>query len=382
MKSGFNMRKKLLLILGIIAATALALFVGACSSGADVDAIIKEYPITVIFDYNGGKTGESETQRIQCKMNSLLPKPGATSFFSEPELAGYEVGSYWKGTRGKDGEINLEREWNFDTDRVTENMTLFVIWQREKAIDIVYGENNSQTYSFRILESATSSNVFNRADLEIIAPKWTNHSFYAYYYDEDYTEEVKYPYDYSANPVDKLYAKYIEGNWKIVKGISDLTGISANTNVWLDATLDLSSYRNNNVFPANYSGEFNGRGNQIIGYSFTKSTSRGTLNSNAGLFGTITSTAYIHDVKFVDLSLTVNFNETSDDGAINNIGLLAAVVQDGARIEDVTVGGTIQFDASKSKRAIACNGVYGTFKGTGNFYDRYPTLINQVTINQ
>ena len=375
------MRKKILIILATIAAAALALFVGACSSGADINSIIKNYPITVILDYNGGKTGESESQRIQCKMNSLLPKPGTTSFFSEPELAGYEVGSYWKGTRGEDGEINLEKEWDFDTDRVTEDMTLFVIWQREKAIDIIYGENNSQTFSFKILESATSSNVFNRSDLEIIAPKWANHSFYAFYYDEDYNDEVEYPYDYTANPVEKLYAKYIEGNWKIVKGIADLSGISTSTNVWLDADLDLSTYRNNSVFPANYSGEFNGRGHTISNYSFTKSTSRGTTNCYAGLFNTLNSSAYIHDVEFADFSLTVNFNETSDDGATNTIGLLAAVVQDGARIENVTVGGTVHYDASKSKRTIACNGVYGTYTGTGDFYDKYPTLTNRVTIN-
>ena len=375
------MRKKILIILAVIAVAAMSLFVSACASGVNVDSIIKEYPITVIIDYNGGKAGESETQRVQCKMNSLLPRPGTTSFFSEPELAGYEVGSYWKGTRNENGELNLEREWDFDTDRVTENMTLFVIWEREKSITIMYGENYSQSYTFRIVESATNSNVFNRADLEIVAPRWDNHSFYSYYFDENCTDEVQYPFNYAEHPVDKLYAKYIEGNWKIVKGISDLTGISSSTNIWLDADIDLSTYRNNNFFPASYGGEFNGNGHKISNYSFAKSTSRGTSNCYAGLINTLTAQAYIHDVEFENFALTVTFNEASDDGSTNTIGLLAAVVQSGARIQQVKISGTVQYDQSASKRSVVCNGVYGTYSGTDAFGDSYPTLTHQVTIN-
>ena len=378
MKSGNNMKKKILIIL-VIVLTLCTL--AACSTGVDIDSILDEYPITVTIDYNGGKDGESSSQRIQCKKDSLLPRPGTTSFLSEPQLAGYEVGSYWKGVRGNDGELLLEKEWNFQTDRVTEDMTLFVIWQREKAITIIYGENNTQSYTFRIIESATSSNVFNRNDLETVAPKWQGHTFYAYYLDEDCTQELQYPYDYSANPVETLYTKYIEGNWKIVKGISDLIGIGANDNVWLDADIDLSSYKGN-IFPANYSGEFNGRGHVISNYAFSKSTSRGTTNCYAGLINILSATAYIHDVTFENFTLTVSFNESNNDGVANSIGLLAAVVQEGARIENVTLSGAINFDESASKRPIVCNGAYGTYNGTTDFDETYSSLNYQVKINE
>lgn len=378
MKSRIDMKKKILILLMIVATLCL---LTACSSGVDVDSIINEYPITVIIDYNGGKDGESEFQRIQCKMNSLLPIPGTTSFLSEPEFAGYEVGSYWKGTRDNNGEIVYEREWNFKTDRVTENITLFVTWQREKAINIVYGENNSQSYVFRIIESATSNNLFNRNDLETVAPKWQGHSFYAYYFDEDYNKELKYPYDYTENPVETLYAKYIEGDWKIIKSISDLSGIGANTNVWLDADIDLSTYRGN-IFPVNYSGEFNGNGHKISNYTFSKSTSRGSANCYAGLINTLTSGAYIHDVALENFTLNVSFNEPNNDGATNAIGLLAAVVQEGARLQNVTISGTVNYDESASKRPVVCNGVYGTYNGENAFNETYPALTYQVIINK
>lgn len=353
----------------------------ACSTGVNIDSIINEYPITVVIDYNGGKDGESEAQRIQCKMNSLLPTPGTTSFLSEPELAGYEVGSYWKGARNSNGEIVYEREWNFKTDRVTEDITLFVMWQREKAINIIFGENNSQSYTFRIIESTTSANVFNRNDLETVAPKWQGHSFYAYYFDEDFNEELQYPYDYTKNPVETLYAKYIEGNWKIIKGASDLSGIGANTNVWLDTDIDLSTYKGN-IFPANYSGEFNGNGHKISNYSFSKSTSRGSANCYAGLINTLTDKAYIHDVEFENFTLNVSFNEPSNDGVTNSIGLLVAVVQEGARLHNVTISGVVNYDESASKRSVVCNGVYGTYNGASAFTETYPNLISQVTISK
>lgn len=354
----------------------------ACSTGVDVDSIIKEYPITVVIDYNGGKDGESESQRIQCKTNSLLPTPGTTSFLSKPELAGYEVGSYWKGMRNNSGDITYEKEWNFKTDRVTENMTLFVMWQREKAINIIYGENNSQSYTFRIIESATSDNVFNRNDLETVAPKWQGYSFYAYYFDEDCNEELQYPYNYTENPVETLYAKYIEGNWKIVKGVSDLSGIGASTNVWLDADIDLSTYRGN-IFPSTYSGEFSGNGHKISNYTFSKSTSRGATNCYAGLINTLAAGAYIHDVEIENFTLNVSFNEPSNDGATNSIGLLAAVVQEGARLENVKISGAVNYDESAAKRPIVCNGVYGTYNGESAFNETYPNLNkDQVIINK
>lgn len=379
MKSGNDMRKTILTVLIAVAALSM---LAACTTGVNIDEIYKEYPISVIIDYNGGKDGESVSQLIRCKENSLLPPPGTTSYFSEPILAGYEVGSYWVGTRGEDGEPHLIREWNFDTDRVTEDMTLFVIWQREKSIVFYYGENFSQTYDFRIIETTAGGNIFTRSDLESVAPKWKDHSFYAFYFDEACTEELQYPYVYADNPVDKLYAKYIEGTWKIVRDISDLTGIKSDTNVYLDVDIeDLSSY-SGSIFPATYSGEFNGNGHTISNYSFTRSTSRGMANCYAGLINTLSAGAYIHDVVFANFKMTVTFGEPQEDGETNIVGLLAAVVQSGARIENVTLSGSVQYDESSSKRPVVFSGAYGTYEGEGSFDETYPTLTCEVTINE
>lgn len=382
--------KRKLTILILAAVAALCCLLAACSTGVDIDEIKREYPICVVFDYNGGKEGEADTKTVYCKSGSLLLEPGGDSLYPAPVRAGYTVSGYWRGTKDEEGNVTLLSEWDFDNDRVTEDMTLFAAWEQKKTITVYYGYDFENSYVLTVVENTAVQNwsVFTRSDMfTVMSKKWSGHSLTGFYFDADCTEKVEFPYDYKERPVEALYAQFIDGTWTVVESASDLVSVTATSNIYLLCDVDLSTNTNNNLFGATrttttpYSGEFNGNGYKITGYSFTRTTS--TTVSVAGLFGKIGSTAYIHDLTLENFALTVNFNELKNNaGGTDYIGLLAGEISDGARIEDVALSGTVSYDDTSSTlyRSVVCNGAYGNYTGE-SFAEDFPTFAATITVN-
>lgn len=82
-------------------------------AGADKTMeIVTDEMITVTFDSNGGSVVESKT----CKYNQTITEPEA-----EPTKDGYEFVGWFADSK-------CTTEWNFDTDKFTENKTLYAKW--------------------------------------------------------------------------------------------------------------------------------------------------------------------------------------------------------------------------------------------------------------
>ncbi len=75
---------------------------------------------TVTYNANGGEFADGETFTQEVNGNSLLTAP------TQPTRARYTFGGWAKDKNGK----NL---WQFATDKVTENITLFAVWQEPSA---------------------------------------------------------------------------------------------------------------------------------------------------------------------------------------------------------------------------------------------------------
>ena len=78
-------------------------------------------------------------------------------------------------------------------------------------------------------------NVFN----SFREPSWTDHTFFGFYYDEEYTQPVTFPYTYTEENPD-VYARFLEGEWLLVSSPAEFAKIRYNTNVWLMNDIDMS----------------------------------------------------------------------------------------------------------------------------------------------
>ncbi len=368
------MKKFLNLLIFFFACSVLALAAACSRPGSTPEDIRDRYPYLVTIDYNGGMEDGRPTKSVYCPYNSLIPVPGEdTTTYPAPELEGHYVKGYFRGSRDEEGNLTLGEEWDFDIDRVTEDITLYAVWEALDYIQIYYGENNDQVLSIEApRENGTENwNVL----VSLRQPRWDGHTFFGFYYDAEYTQPIA-PTD-AANPIPvpsadnpytyteetaTIYARFLEGEWTIASMPSDLARIYYDTNIWLMNDIDMN---NVNFTPVSgtYVGEFNGNGYTVSNISFERETSVSTYV--LGMFSAVGADAYIHDVTFENVSMTVEFNERSADGLTNYLGLLVGTWQEGARLEDVNLTGTITYDSSEAKRTGIVCGPYGRYTGNG-----------------
>ena len=70
--------------------------------------------------------------------------PGASGTNTEgPIRSGYHVKEYYIKEEAADGS-ETERAWDFDKDRVTEDLTLYCRWAKNYSVRICYGEDFAQ----------------------------------------------------------------------------------------------------------------------------------------------------------------------------------------------------------------------------------------------
>lgn len=86
--------------------------------------------LTVTFETNGG----SKIEPMQVEKGGVVSKPVA------PTKAGYQFAGWYKGA-------NLEEKWDFATDKVTENITLYARWEAVATYTVTYYDGGADTGS-------------------------------------------------------------------------------------------------------------------------------------------------------------------------------------------------------------------------------------------
>lgn len=286
----------------------------------------------VTYDLGNGRVNGNASLLYMVEDNALLPELGVASGTTRPVLAGYRLTGYY--TLSEDGKT--ETDWNFATDRATSDITLYARWAREFTVSIRYGEGNKNSISATFSEEKPTANTFR-------VPNYSGHTFYGFYLDAEYTRPVTFPYTHKLdadNPNETVYAKFLDGNYTIIRTASDFKGtINAGTKYYIDADVDLTGVKI--TVAETFSGAFYGNGHTITGLSVSRTQSR--TSDAYGMFGRITSTAVFDRITFTGVTVSVALSN-EQNSMISHIGAFAGAVSDGATFTDVTFAGSLVYD--------------------------------------
>ena len=341
---------------------SLVLLFSACSSNREQEKLDRleqdGYVCKVTIDFCGGTAGGNEKQLYYAKPDSLMFTPGADGTNTEgPIRSGYHVKEYYVREKAADGR-ETERTWDFGQDRITGDLTLYCRWAKNYSVRIRYGEDFAQALNVSVSDENPSVSRFT-------APKWEGHTLIGYYYDEAYTRPVVFPYIHAhddANPAETVYAKFIEGNFRVISKPSDLKSVSAGANYYLLNDIDMSE-AGKISFPDTYSGKFLGNGHRILNLTVEKSQSK--AGTAYGLFNRLASGAVLRDVTFENLQVKINLNNQQNQMLLQ-LGALAGRCDEGVTVENVTMSGAFTYDCNNRQNLA------GKIESVGNVFGAAP----------
>lgn len=192
-------RKHILLLLVIVIFASLVLSSCAVKDRA-ADPGDWGYDCKVIYEALGGTINNRETRETYYMTNSYIFKPaGTTNMLIEPAKDGYVLAGWYRDKEDVlddagnviDYAYKAEDRWDFDEDRVQEDMTLYARWVPQAKVDYVDVESGRVMFSKNITKDSgiqpLSSAVANLIDKE-------GYTFEGYFEDEGFT----IPYDFTA----------------------------------------------------------------------------------------------------------------------------------------------------------------------------------------
>lgn len=336
------MKKKVTFFLCILAVFAAACGLVGCGGRKPA-----HYDFLVTFNYNAEHLGLNTTyaeQYLGAMNGQRVLQPVKTSNklynnsdFKERQVEGYEVVGWYTAVldengnarRNEDGSVMLDREWNFASDVVTQDVTLYAKLSLKPLFRLCY-DGKVQKEERYVAGTTVRENVFS-----VIKPKKDGYTFYGYYADEDLTEKFTFPYVMGETDV-VIYAKFIEGeNWNIVTTADEfIKAYGAGAKIYVDDELDFDGKSFNPK--VEFAGEINGNSHTLSNIACTI-TDTINVHANMGLFGKIRQNAKIYDIRFENVQITVNTVTAVPVRA----ALFAYEIEEGATLEHVVVTGEI-----------------------------------------
>ncbi len=324
--------KIILTILTLIVASS---FLGACRDQAQA----KKYDHLVTFNYNVGELGEGfENQYLGVKDGSIVAiRPGQLPDYKEASLKDHYIEGWYtaklddKGEPivGTDGRVVLDQKWDFDKNTVSGNMTLYANFVQQ-ALLVIKGGDKDIEYS---------GNPGSKKDkpTPVLAPKKAGYTFLGYYVDENFTEEFAWPYTFEAGVTMEVYARFMEGEWALVSTAKEfITALAAKKNIFVMEDLNFTDQTW--VKGITYGGEIAGNGHKLTGITLDIEASK-SFKQNFGLFGTLSTTANLHDFTIEDAQIT--FTDGGFKSVEYKVAMFAWKMEDGVKVTNVTVTGEI-----------------------------------------
>lgn len=336
------------IILAIAAAAAFAFALAGC--GEDEGKKVYDYLVT--FDYNvGNLLGEPEKdedgnpvkdvkdQYLGVAENSLLvvyPGNSAGVKFDLSEIKGYYIEGWYLGKTdeegvpavGENGCVELDRKWDFSSDRVNNDLTLYAKLLPRPVLSFMVDGVAQKTFE------GLPGSSFNKPSISVDIPTKEGWTLYDYYSDPECKQPMQWPFVFGTEDT-PVYTKFYEGKWTFVKTANEfLSSVALRENIWLENDIDLSESKWNGNY--NYSGTINGNNHSITGIrcSFAASPATGT---NFALFGVLSSAAHLYDLSITGVQIDFTAMRFGDYKA----ALFAQEIMEGAKIENVTVSGRL-----------------------------------------
>ncbi len=244
--------------------------------------------------------------------------------------------------------------WNFETDTLSVPegsysssepvMTLYAAWIPYFNFEF-YVKNASGSYELYASEQMISLSLpewnMTSGELEMNDfPAIAGKTFTGAYLDEAKTQpvtsaltgEVDYEHGISATETVKVYTEFADGEWYRISTAEQLAKAKLDGCYYLEADLDFTDVRWAVSLTKNaFTGKIVGNGHKISNISFVQADNSKT---NGGLFATLSEGAEIRDVKFENISFTLDAGSRLQAPVF---GLLCGQLSDKAILENVTV---------------------------------------------
>lgn len=361
-------RKLAIVILSLIAVCSAAAFVGC---GGDVDYDEKFSDRTkIVFELEGGKYKNSTTSvnhyyRFGDNAAHTI-NPLGTDDNPVTRDGGFTLEGWYRGEKDENGKTVYGEMWNFATDTVpSEGVTLYAKWKSP----IIY------TFDFISVDAASGEeSVINSLEVKAgdkladvhpqdvlgYANKLSGHTAIDVFYDKAQTQpfddSVRHPGGEESYGV-KLYVRFIEGDYSIVRTAADLTKAKTkNIYVMPDSVIDMGGAE---LSFTNYSNKtFLGNNSTIKNFTIRKDwrALRDELEPDIGndeenalyfaIFRNVKNTT-VRDVKFEGVTLTVDMSRLSGLSKIY-VAPLAVSATDSV-FENVSVKATFGYTEKTEK---------------------------------
>ena len=173
------------------------------------------------------------------------------------------------------------------------------------------------------------------------------YTFVDYYADAACTKPVQWPIEKQEKDV-TVYAKYLQGEWKVVRSVKDATDMFSNITTGkrycLARDIDLSGKKM--AAKSMFDGEIQGNGFKISNLTVMKSKITG--GSKVSLFGDVQATAVMENLTLDNLTFTYSLQSSPVE-----IYFAFTSIADGAKITNVKLSG--EMTITKAEEHIIAN---------------------------
>ncbi|MBE7084748.1 MAG: hypothetical protein E7368_01680 [Clostridiales bacterium] len=387
-----NFKWKLIAFLAVVASLLLLGGCKGCKFQYTLEEKREETGMTACVTYytndKGAYFGTSDTEKklyfpagavamnigTDIVTNGTIPTPTRENY----TLVGWheaELGPTGEIMRDEDGNVVLKAEaFDFKTKLQNgDDIVLYAKWQKNEGIHvyllcdgitedapftITVGEGEDKKdvtveNNGKLVEYPYTQNVWYKTD----PPKAKGYTFFGLYEDKECTKEVSATVNQNEKGDYTIYAKYIKGNWTILRTPADIQSkllfatYIGNTNFYLANDIDCKDITVGKL------GAFS-RNLQGNGYTIKN------LNVDAGeimqsevvvsTFGRITSKGKIENVTFENI--TFNSKLTTKGAEVRaKAYVLMQSMDEGATINNVAIKGTLKVNIIRDKICVYTN---------------------------
>lgn len=325
------MKKTYLILLALLVATLAVLLPGCANDQVDLDGMY-----VAKFDLNGGKLDLKSTS-VDSNINyayepgSLIIDPTYKDWNYKLTRPGYKFTGWFTSA-----ECRAEDEWNFTTDTITKDITLYAGWEKEIvysfSVCYVDGEATQTLGQYKV----SAGDVFE--DYRNYANKRDDHTAIGYYADAECTTPWDFTTTHPGGETDTdivVYVDYIPGEWILVDSYNKLKNAIGKGNIYLTCDIDCEGQVLD--FKDNFDEILEGNGYAIRNFTVQKFGQ--LLKPGVALFKKLAAGAEIRNVSFenVTMECQVNLERANEI----RIAALAGEAED-CVVSNVSISGIIK----------------------------------------
>ncbi|WNN75702.1 InlB B-repeat-containing protein [Lysinibacillus capsici] len=192
---------------------------GRSESLAEIYASVYGYSFVEVYKVTFETDGGSQINSQSVRNNKGVIKP------EEPSKEGHTFVGWYK-------DEALTKPWDFESDVVKEDMTLYAKWAPKISYTVTFHVNDESNFP-QIVEN-------KHKILEPSKPSKLSHTFEGWYKDEDYTEKWNFETDVVVKDI-TLYAKWTLNIYKVVFETNGGTSISSQSITYDTAVIEPGS---------------------------------------------------------------------------------------------------------------------------------------------